>query len=149
MNNTTPYVILFTQYFFNVVVVVIAVVVVADCFYRFVLPNCEAKSINCSNSVLLSQPTYCCGAFPLLLLFVISTNILLLSLPFPLQLLLHDVTHSVEIPLRKYKRRNFLNVQTFSIFSNIFDTESNILSATGEDDEKMQELNIESKYERE
>ena len=41
MNNTTPYVILFTQNFFDVVVVVI--VVVADCFYRIIFPNCEVN----------------------------------------------------------------------------------------------------------
>ena len=64
MNNTTPSVILFTQHFvLNVVVlvvVVVAVVVVVVDFYRFVLPNCEAKLINCSNFVLLSRPSYCC-----------------------------------------------------------------------------------------
>ena len=69
MNNTTPFVILFTQHFvLNVVLVlvVVAVVVVVDTvfvvvdFYRFVLPNCEAKLINCSNFVLLSRPSYCC-----------------------------------------------------------------------------------------
>ena len=69
MNNTTPSVILFTQHFvLNVVVVLVVVavvvvdnvvVVVVD-FYRFVLPNCEAKLINCSNFVLLSRPSYCC-----------------------------------------------------------------------------------------
>ena len=65
MNNTTPSVILFTQHFvLNVVVVlvvvVVAVVVVVVDLYRFVLPNCEAKLINCSNFVLLSRPSYCC-----------------------------------------------------------------------------------------
>ena len=64
MNNTTPSVIPFTQHFvLNVVVVVLvvfAVVVVVVDFYRFVLPNCEAKLINCSNFVLLSRPSYCC-----------------------------------------------------------------------------------------
>ena len=67
MNNATPSVILFTQHFvLNVVVVlvvvavVVVVVIVVFDFYRFVLPNCEAKLINCSNFVLLSRPSYCC-----------------------------------------------------------------------------------------